>query len=166
MRLKELLQESPGFNAVGPSGIRYPQGADPRHNYGDMYPGQRFGRAGTDPYEPVSDHIHIEQINQRIEGGMPENQAIAAQAKKAGYSTREMIKIYNNQINEKEISCRSDEGITVGLVDSFITNLRLFKDRDLSPESVQEALLDVADDPDFKYFLKALKNAKQKSSNT
>jgi len=59
-----------------------------------------------------------------------------------------------------ETSCRSDEGITVGLVDSFITNLRLFKDRDLTSQSIQEALLDVADDPDFQYFLDALEDAK------
>ena len=69
----------------------------------------------------------------------------------------------NEFIVEKEISCRSDEGITVGLVDSFITNLRLLKSRNLKPNSVQEALLDIGDDPDFDYFLEEIKKAKEKN---
>ncbi len=64
-------------------------------------------------------------------------------------------------IKEKEVSCRSDEGVTVGIVDAIITSLRLLKNRDLKPQSIQEALLDIGDDPDFDYLLDAIKNAKE-----
>jgi len=67
-------------------------------------------------------------------------------------------------IKEETISCRSEEGITVGIIDSFITNLRLIKKRDLKPKSVQEALLDIGDDPDFDYFLEEIKKAKEKNN--
>ena len=59
------------------------------------------------------------------------------------------------------ISCRSEEGITVGIIDSIITSLRLFKDRNLSAESIQEALLDIGDDPDFNEFLNAIEESKK-----
>ncbi len=62
---------------------------------------------------------------------------------------------------EKVISCRSDEGITVGIIDSFITNLRILKTQNLKPESVQEALLDIGDDPDFDFFLSEIEKAKE-----
>ncbi len=64
-------------------------------------------------------------------------------------------------IKEEEISCRSDEGVTVGIVDAIITSLRLLKTRNLKPQSIQEALLDIGDDPDFDYLLDAIKNAKE-----
>ena len=64
-------------------------------------------------------------------------------------------------IKEEEISCRSDEGITVGIVDAIITSLRLLKNRDLKSQSVQEALLDIGDDSDFDYLLSSIKNAKE-----
>ena len=178
MRAKEFLQEYGGFLAPGPSGVRYPMGADPTQNYGGMYQGARFGRnfdSQSDKPKPIPDHIHVKKIDQRIMGGMPVEQAILARAKKSGIDFKQMLQIYYDYkkiheqltqvlgLTEEEISCRSDEGITVGLVDSFITNLRLFKDRDTSPQGVQEALLDVADDPDFEYFLSELKKAKQKA---
>ena len=59
-----------------------------------------------------------------------------------------------------EVSCRSDEGITVGIVDSMITSLRVFKGRDLKSQSIQDALLDIGDDPDLQYFLDAVEEAK------
>ena len=59
-----------------------------------------------------------------------------------------------------EISCRSEEGITVGIIDSIITDLRLIKDRDLTPHSVQEALLDIAEDPDLDFFLNVLRDVR------
>ena len=61
---------------------------------------------------------------------------------------------------KETVSCRSDEGITVGIVDSIITSLRLLKTRDLDPQLVQESLLDIGDDPDFDFLLDAIKNAK------
>ena len=56
---------------------------------------------------------------------------------------------------KETVSCRSDEGITVGIVDSIITSLRLLKTRDLDPQLVQESLLDIGDDPDFDFLLDA-----------
>lgn len=64
-------------------------------------------------------------------------------------------------IKEETISCRSDEGITVGIIDSIITSLRLLKNRNLSPSSVQEALLDIGDDPDFDYLLNEIEKTKE-----
>lgn len=46
-------------------------------------------------------------------------------------------------------SCRSEEGITVGLVDALISIMRILATRDLSPFDVQEALADFLEDPDF-----------------
>jgi hypothetical protein len=46
-------------------------------------------------------------------------------------------------------SCRSEEGITVGLVDAVISIMRILAVRDLSPHNVQEALADLLEDPDF-----------------
>jgi len=65
--------------------------------------------------------------------------------------------------DEEQISCRSEEGITVGIIDSMITNLRLIKSRDLSPKSVQEALLDIGDDPDLEFLLDAIEKNKEKN---
>ena len=44
--------------------------------------------------------------------------------------------------------CRSEEGVTVGIIDSFITLARLMKGRDLSSAAVQEALADLRADED------------------
>jgi hypothetical protein len=45
--------------------------------------------------------------------------------------------------------CRSDDGITVGLIDSIITACRVLRKRDFAPLPVQEALKDLAADGDF-----------------
>jgi hypothetical protein len=52
-------------------------------------------------------------------------------------------------MSEQPGSCRSEEGITVGLVDAIIGILRVLVVRDMSPESVQEALADLCEDPDL-----------------
>ncbi len=49
---------------------------------------------------------------------------------------------------EATTCCRSEEGVTVGIIDSFITLARLMKGRDLSSEAVQEALADLRADED------------------
>lgn len=59
-------------------------------------------------------------------------------------------------MSEQPQSCRSDEGITVGLVDAIIGILRVLAPRNLSLESVQEALADLTADPDLKTVLNAL----------
>ncbi|MFM9635922.1 hypothetical protein [Streptomyces turgidiscabies] len=52
-------------------------------------------------------------------------------------------------MTEQAQSCRSEEGITVGLVDAVIGIIRVLAPRDLSPDQVQEALADLFEDPDF-----------------
>jgi ATP-dependent protease Clp ATPase subunit len=56
-----------------------------------------------------------------------------------------MIDIYTD--------CRSDEGVTVGLVDAIITIARVLRHRDLSGEAVRQALLDIANDEDVRFLL-------------
>jgi len=46
-------------------------------------------------------------------------------------------------------SCRSEEGITVGLVDALISIIRVLSIRDMSSNNVQEALADLFEDSDF-----------------
>lgn len=55
--------------------------------------------------------------------------------------------------------CRSETGITVGLVDALISILRVLSPRDLTEHEVVEALKDLKDDPDFATLLSALDNA-------
>lgn len=45
--------------------------------------------------------------------------------------------------------CRSETGVTVGLIDSLITICRVLKQRDLASPEVQEALLDLRSDEDI-----------------
>lgn len=51
--------------------------------------------------------------------------------------------------------CRSDEGVTTGAIDAMITLARLLRCRDLSPQPVQQALMDLAHDEDVKALLEA-----------
>jgi hypothetical protein len=59
------------------------------------------------------------------------------------------------------IDCRSEEGITEGLVDALIVVLRVLAKRDLSPENVQGALADLAEDEDLRTVLDAAKQVDQ-----
>lgn len=52
-------------------------------------------------------------------------------------------------MSEEVQSCRSEEGVTVGLVDAIIAIHRVLAPRDLSTKNVQEALADLFEDPDF-----------------
>lgn len=52
-----------------------------------------------------------------------------------------------------ETDCRSEVGITVGIVDSMITMMRLIKNRSFESEEVAEALRDLLADEDFGDFL-------------
>lgn len=54
-------------------------------------------------------------------------------------------------------SCRSEEGITVGLVDAWIVISRVLAPRDLTTEKVQGALQDFFEDRDFAVIRTALK---------
>jgi hypothetical protein len=54
---------------------------------------------------------------------------------------------------ETTTDCRSETGITVGLVDAVITMVRLLAQRDLSAPEVQEALKDLRSDEDLRSLL-------------
>lgn len=51
-------------------------------------------------------------------------------------------------MNHTETDCRTEEGITVGLIDSIIAIARLLRTRDLSSDAVKEALFDLKSDSD------------------
>lgn len=48
-------------------------------------------------------------------------------------------------------NCRTELGITVGLIDSLITIARVLSRRDLSPVEVREALTDLRSDEDISH---------------
>lgn len=50
---------------------------------------------------------------------------------------------------ETTTCCRSETGVTVGLVDAMISIARVLAKRDLSAAEVQEALLDLRADEDI-----------------
>lgn len=52
--------------------------------------------------------------------------------------------------------CRSENGITMGLVDSLITICRILKVRNLSNSNVKQALKDLAEDEDFNFLVALL----------
>lgn len=56
--------------------------------------------------------------------------------------------------------CRSDIGVTVGLIDGIIAQLRVLKTRDMSSKDVNEVLLDIKDDEDFKWFINTINQVK------
>ena len=53
-------------------------------------------------------------------------------------------------MNQTHTCCRSETGITVGLVDSMISISRVLAHRDFNPVEVTEALKDLRDDPDIR----------------
>lgn len=48
----------------------------------------------------------------------------------------------------RTIDCRSEAGVTIGLIDSMITSARVIAGRDLSDPDVIEALKDIQSDGD------------------
>jgi hypothetical protein len=54
---------------------------------------------------------------------------------------------------ETYTDCRSETGVTVGLIDNIITICRVLKSRDMSPSEVQEALLDLGSDEDVAWLM-------------
>ena len=55
--------------------------------------------------------------------------------------------------NNSVTSCKSEEGITVGLIDSIINSLRLLRKRSLKGDAIKEALIDFRCDKDLEYLL-------------
>ena len=70
--------------------------------------------------------------------------------------TTRSISPKTGQVNESGTDCRTDAGVTVGLIDAIITLSRLLKKRDKSDKSVEEALKDLQDDEDFADLLQNL----------
>lgn len=60
-----------------------------------------------------------------------------------------------DMVKEHSTDCRSNEGITVGLVDAIISIARVLARRDLDHPDVIEALKDLAYDEDVKAILQA-----------
>lgn len=60
--------------------------------------------------------------------------------------------------------CRTEDGVTVGLIDSVITMLQLLKDRDLTSEAAQAALKDLASQEGFASVLRAVAGATDEDS--
>jgi hypothetical protein len=56
-------------------------------------------------------------------------------------------------MTETVTDCRTEEGVTVGLIDSLITICRILRRRDLSSPAIQEALKDLAQDEDLRFCL-------------
>jgi hypothetical protein len=56
---------------------------------------------------------------------------------------------------EDFMSCKTPDGITVGLIDGMIAIARVLKQRDLTSPGVQEALTDLAQDDDIKDLIQA-----------
>lgn len=48
--------------------------------------------------------------------------------------------------------CRTEEGITVGLIDALVSICRVLRHRDLSGMATKETLKDLANDEDFLWF--------------
>ena len=56
------------------------------------------------------------------------------------------------ETKQSHTDCRTEEGITVGLIDTLITVCRVLRHRDLSDKEVKEALKDLSSDEDFLWF--------------
>jgi hypothetical protein len=57
-------------------------------------------------------------------------------------------------VAEISTDCRTEEGITVGLIDSIITMLRVLRHRDISHNSARQALADLLSDEDLDWLLR------------
>lgn len=58
-----------------------------------------------------------------------------------------------NELAGIKTDCREETGITVGLIDSIITQCRILRKRNLSSKEVKEAIKDLIDDEDLKFIL-------------
>lgn len=63
---------------------------------------------------------------------------------------------------EKNITtdCRQQTGITVGLLDGLIAQIRIIRDRNLKPDEIIEVFKDLADDEDFEWLYQEVKKQK------
>lgn len=70
-----------------------------------------------------------------------------------------------NEYRSHVSDCRSEEGITEGLISSLISICRVLAERDLSPLVVQEALLDLLGDEDLAAVLDEAKKVHEGQEN-
>lgn len=56
-------------------------------------------------------------------------------------------------MTETSTDCRTEEGVTVGLVDAVISLARVLRGRDLADPAVVEALRDLASDEDVEWLI-------------
>jgi len=66
---------------------------------------------------------------------------------------------------ETQTDCKTEEGITVGLIDSLISISRILAKRDLSGQETQEALKDFDEDSDVKIVLLAGQKSRTVKNN-
>ena len=59
--------------------------------------------------------------------------------------------------------CKSEEGITVGLIDAVITISRIIKLRTIDTPAIDNALIDLSTDEDFNYLIN-IANGKAKKT--
>lgn len=57
------------------------------------------------------------------------------------------------QLSSEPIDCRSEEGITIGLIDGIISIARVLAKRDIHDPEVKEALMDLCLDEDLSKIL-------------
>ena len=67
------------------------------------------------------------------------------------------MKLENLHEAEIDTDCREDDGITVGLIDGLIAQVRILRKRDLSSDEVSEVFKDLADDEDFEWLCNKIK---------
>ncbi len=63
--------------------------------------------------------------------------------------------------NTTHTDCRSNTGITVGVIDAIITLCRFLKGRDMDTLEIVEALKDIGNDEDFSRLLHHIRNTVQ-----
>lgn len=57
--------------------------------------------------------------------------------------------------------CRSENGVTIGLIDSIISVARILRHRDFNAPQINEALLDLRSDEDIQFLLGYKSNSEQ-----
>jgi len=67
-----------------------------------------------------------------------------------------------NKLFEKTITtdCRRQTGITVGLFDGLIAQIRIIRERNLKSEEITEVFKDLADDEDFEWLYQEVQKRK------
>ena len=94
---EEELNESPGFNADGPSGTMYPRGYN-LQAIGGMYRTRPSERKFFNKYPgEIHPREHVRAINDRIEGGMSFDDSLQARAKETEIDPKKLELIYKKE---------------------------------------------------------------------